>query len=254
MRPPRRHPLPAAHDQSPPPGVSRGTAAPPDRSGRVSRRQRRRMRSRFAETERDRLIAALLPDVAFDGWSRHTLRMAARRADIPVGEALALFPRGAPDMVAAFSRWADRQMLDRLETTPIEPVSLSRRIALALRLRFELLLPWREPVRRGMTILALPQNAALGLRLLYETVDGTWYAVGDTATDFSFYTKRASLAAIYAAAMLFWFDDRSPGCIETDAFVERRLADLHRLTELRERFEAAAERLPNPLRVFRPVR
>jgi len=212
------------------------------------------MKSPLADSERDRLIAAMLPDVAFDGWSRHALRLAAGRAGMAVGEAMALFPRGAPDMAAAFSRWADRQMLDRLEALPAEPVSLSRRIALALRLRFELLLPWREAVRRGMAVLAMPQNAALGLRLLYETVDGTWYAVGDTATDFSFYTKRASLAAIYAAAMLFWLDDRSPGCVETDTFVERRLGDLHRLTELRQRLEAAAERLPNPLRLLRPTR
>ncbi len=188
------------------------------------------MRSPLADSERDRLIAAILPDVAFDGWSQHALRLAAGRIGIPIGEAMALFPRGAPDMVAAFS------------------------IALAMRLRLELLLPWREAARRGMAVLALPQNAALGLRLLYETVDGTWYAVGDTATDFSFYTKRASLAAIYAAAMLFWLDDRSPGCIETDAFVDRRLADLRRLTELRQRLEAAAEQLPNPLRLLRPTR
>jgi ubiquinone biosynthesis protein COQ9 len=212
------------------------------------------MRSPLAEAQRDLLIEAMLPDVPFDGWSQHALRLAARRVGMPVGEAMALFPRGAVDMVAAFSRWADRQVLDRLETIPVEPVSLSRRIALALRLRFELLLPWREAVRRGMAVLALPQNAALGLRLLYETVDGTWYAVGDTSTDFSFYTKRASLAAIYAAATLFWLDDRSPGCIETDAFVDRRLADLHRLTELRQRVEAAAERLPNPFRLLRPTR
>jgi ubiquinone biosynthesis protein COQ9 len=212
------------------------------------------MKSPLADSERDRLIAAMLPDVAFDGWSRHALRLAAGRIGMPVGEAMALFPRGAPDMISAFSRWADRQMLDRLEALPAEPVSLSRRIALALRLRFELLLPCREAVRRGMAVLAMPQNTALGLRLLYETVDGTWYAVGDTATDFSFYTKRASLAAIYAAAMLFWLDDRSPGCVETDTFVDRRLADLHRLTELRQRFEAAAERLPNPLRLLRPTR
>jgi ubiquinone biosynthesis protein COQ9 len=212
------------------------------------------MKSPLADTERDRLIAAMLPDVPFDGWSQHALRLAAERIGIPVAEARALFPRGAVDMVAAFSRWADRQMLDRLEAAPPEPLSLSRRIARALRVRFELLLPFREAVRRGMSVLAMPQNAPLGLRLLYETVDGIWYAVGDNSTDFSFYTKRASLAAIYSAAMLFWLDDRSPGCIETDAFVERRLADLHRLTELRERFEAAAERLPNPLRFFRPVR
>src|SRR5258705_218679 len=93
------------------------------------------MKSPLADSERDRLIAAMLPDVAFDGWSQHALRLAAGRIGIPIGEATALFPRGAPDMVAAFSRWADRRMLGRLETTPIEPVSLPRRIALAVAVR-----------------------------------------------------------------------------------------------------------------------
>jgi ubiquinone biosynthesis protein COQ9 len=100
----------------------------------------------------------------------------------------------------------------------------------------------------------MPQNAPLGMRLLYDTVDQIWWGVGDGSTDFSFYTKRASLAAIQAAATLYWLDDRSPGCTETWAFIERRLADLHRLTGLRERVEAAAQRLPNPLRVLRSTR
>src|SRR5256885_10632253 len=150
MRPSRRHPLSAAHDRSSPARLHRGIAALPDRYNGHSRRGRSRMRSRLADSERDRLIAAILPDVAFDGWSQHALRLAARRLGMPIGEATALFPRGAPDMVAAFSRWADRRMLDRLETTPIEPGSLSRRIALAMRLRFELLLPWREAGSPGL--------------------------------------------------------------------------------------------------------
>jgi ubiquinone biosynthesis protein COQ9 len=212
------------------------------------------MRSPFAERETERLIAAMLPDVAFDGWSRHALRNAARRADIPVGEALALFPRGAPDLIAAFSRWADHQMLERLQSIPVEPVSLSRRVALAMQLRFAVLAPWREAVRRGLSVLALPQNALLGLRLLYDTVDAIWHGVGDASTDFSFYTKRATLAGIYAAAVLFWLDDRSPGFADTGAFIERRLADLHRLTGLRERLATAADSLPNPLRVLRSSR
>jgi ubiquinone biosynthesis protein COQ9 len=212
------------------------------------------MKSPFAEGERDRLIAAVLPHIAFDGWSHHALRVAARSSGVPIGEAMALFPRGAPDLVAAFSRWADRQMLDRLEAAPAEPFSLSQRIALALRLRFAVLAPWREAVRRGLAELAMPQNAALGLRLLYETVDGIWYAVGDSATDFSFYTKRATLAAIYAAAVLYWLEDRSPDNADTLAFIDRRLADLHRFTELRQRLAAAAERLPNPFRLLRPSR
>jgi ubiquinone biosynthesis protein COQ9 len=212
------------------------------------------MRSPFAERETERLIAAMLPDVAFDGWTRHALREAARRADIPVGEALALFPRGAPDLIAAFSRWADHQMLERLAAAAIETLSLSQRIALALRLRFAVLAPWREAVRRGLPVLAVPQNAPLGLRLLYDTVDAIWHGVGDASTDFSFYTKRATLVGIHAAAMLYWLDDRSPDGADTEAFIDRRLADLHRLTGLRKRLATAAERLPNPFRLLRPSR
>jgi ubiquinone biosynthesis protein COQ9 len=211
------------------------------------------VRSSLAERERERLVAALLPDVAFDGWTRHALRSAARRADIPLGGALALFPRGATDMIAAFCRWADHQMLVRLESVPA-PASLSERIALALRLRFEVLAPWREAVRRGLALLALPQNALLGLRLLYGTVDAIWHGVGDASTDFSFYTKRATLAGIYAAAVLFWLDDRSPDFADTQAFIDRRLADLHRLTGMRERVAKAAGTLPNPFRLLRPLR
>jgi ubiquinone biosynthesis protein COQ9 len=182
------------------------------------------------------------------------VRAAARRADIPAGEAMALFPRGAPDLIAAFSRWADHQMLERLAAVSTEKLSLSQRIALALRLRFSVLAPWREAVRRGLSVLAMPQNAPLGLRLLYDTVDAIWHGVGDDSTDFSFYTKRATLAGIHAGAVLFWLDDRSPDAADTEAFIERRLADLHRLTGLRERLASAAERLPNPLRLLRPSR
>jgi ubiquinone biosynthesis protein COQ9 len=159
------------------------------------------MRSPYAERETERLIEAMLPDVAFDGWTRHALRNAARRAEIPVGEAMALFPRGAPDLIAGFSHWADRRMLERLEAAAVENLSLSRRIALALHLRFEVLAPWREAMRRGLSVLAMPPNAALGLRLLHDTVDAVWHGVGDNATDFSFYTKRATLAGIYAAVL-----------------------------------------------------
>lgn len=212
------------------------------------------MKSPFADRERERLIEAMLPDVAFDGWSRRALREATKQAGVPIGEAEALFPRGAPDMVAAFSRWADRQMLERLEHATAEPVSLSRRVALALRLRFEVLLPYREAARRALSVLAMPQNTPLGMRLLYDTVDRIWWGVGDNSTDFSFYTKRASLAAVQMAATLYWLDDRSPDCIDTQAFTGRRLADLHRVTGLRERIEAAIDQLPNPLRILRPTR
>src|ERR1700686_4546336 len=169
MRSSRRRFVSAAHDRSSSAVFRRGAAAQPDRPRGVCSRRGGTMRSPFAERESDRLIEAILPDVAFAGWARRAIRVAAQRTGIPVGEAEALFPRGASDMIAAVSRWADRQMLARLETATVEPVSLSRRVALALRLRFEVLLPWREAVRRSLSVLSMPQNVPLGLRLLYDT-------------------------------------------------------------------------------------
>src|ERR1051325_8010322 len=116
MRPSRRHPLPAAHDRPPPPRVHRGIAAAPDRCRRDPRREgAAAMKSPLADTERDRLVVAMLPDVPVDGWSRHGLRRAAERFGIPVAEARALFPRARVVLEGPFSRWAARQMLDRLE-------------------------------------------------------------------------------------------------------------------------------------------
>jgi ubiquinone biosynthesis protein COQ9 len=212
------------------------------------------MNSPLAEAQRGALIEAILPDVAFDGWSRAALRGAARRTGLSAGEALALFPGGAADLVAGFSRWADQRMLDRLEAAALDGLRVSERISLAIGSRLEIVGPWREAVRRALAVLALPQHAALGLRLLYETVDAMWYAAGDNATDFSFYTKRLSLAAIWAATVLYWLEDRSEDFVETRAFVARRLADLSRIGRVRGGLATAVDRLPNPFHLLRPLR
>jgi ubiquinone biosynthesis protein COQ9 len=211
------------------------------------------VKSPLAESQRDALIEAMLPDVPFDGWSRAALRAAARRIGVPAAEALALFPDGPPDFAACFSRWADRRMLDRLESLPPGELRVPERVALAVNIRLEIVEPWREAVRRALTILSLPQNVPLAMRLLYETVDGIWYAAGDSATDFSFYTKRATLAGIYAATLLYWLEDRSPGFADTRAFLDRRLAEVARIGQARRRLQTALDRLPNPLRLLRPT-
>jgi ubiquinone biosynthesis protein COQ9 len=212
------------------------------------------MKSPLAESERLALIEAMLPDVPFDGWSRPALRAAARRIGMPAGEAIALFADGPASLVACFSRWADLRMLDRLDTTSLEPLRIPDRIALAIAVRLEIVEPWREAVRRGLAVLAPPQHAPLALRLLYETVDGIWYAAGDRATDFSFYTKRVILGAIYAVTLIYWLEDRSQGFAETRAFLERRLAGVALLGQARQRVAAALEDLPNPFRLMRQFR
>jgi len=212
------------------------------------------MKSPLAESGRDRLIEALLPDVPFDGWTQAALRVAAQRCDIAESEAQALFPGGPPDLVAGFSRWADRRMLDRLERAALENFGTTARIRLAVLTRFDIVVPHREAVRASLAVLAMPPHAAFAARLVYETVDGIWYAAGDKAADFSFYTKRATLAALYGPAVLYWLDDRSEGFTDTERFVDRRLDDLGRVAQFRTRIDETLARFPDPFRFFRAAR
>jgi ubiquinone biosynthesis protein COQ9 len=204
--------------------------------------------------QKDALLAAVLPDIPFDGWTIDAMRAAAGRIGMAEAELAQLFPAGPRDAVAWFSHWADRLMLETVAAQPIGDLALGARVGLGVRTRLRLLTLHREAVRRGLSLLAMPANAPLGLKLLYDTVDAVWYAAGDTATDFSFYTKRGMLAGIYAATTLYWLDDRSADGSGTDAFLERRLADVMVLPRLTARLSRMAGRLPNPLRLLRVAR
>ena len=206
------------------------------------------------DARREELLLAMLPDVPFDGWSRGTMEVAAHRLGMDTAELAALFPGGARDVVAAFSRWADRKTLELLASVPLATMKVRERIATAVRTRLGILEPHREAVRRSLAVLAVPHNVPLSLKLLYDTVDAMWYAAGDTATDFNFYTKRGLLAGVYASTTLYWLDDRSPGAEETHAFLERRLADVMAIPKYQARLRESLEWLPNPFRLLRAAR
>jgi ubiquinone biosynthesis protein COQ9 len=72
-------------------------------------------------------------------------------------------------------------------------------------------------------LLVLPANAALGLRLAWETADLLWRWAGDTATDENHYSKRAILSGILLTALpLRLFD----GEAAARRFVEARVANV----------------------------
>ena len=206
------------------------------------------------ETQRDALLLDALPHIAFDGWTASALRNGASDAGLEPADVVRFFPGGARDAVAAFSDWADRQMIEAVQAADLSDLRHSEKIAFAVRTRLEALAPYREAVRRSIAFLALAPNMPAGLKLLYRTVDAMWHAVGDRSVDFSFYTKRALLAGVVSATTLYWLDDDSENSSESWAFLDRRLADVLRIPKIRQRAENLAGRLPDPLRVLRGAR
>jgi ubiquinone biosynthesis protein COQ9 len=201
-----------------------------------------------------RIVLAMLPDVPFEGWSRAALRKAAAKLGHDESQLDALFPGGARDAVACFSAWADRETEKALARKKLAALKVRERIALGVKTRLDILAPHREAVRRMLAFLALPANLPLAARLLYRTTDAIWFAAGDRATDFSFYTKRGLLAGVYASTTLYWLDDKSKDGAAASAFLDRRIGEVMRIPKIRGRIQEGLGSLPNPLRALRAWR
>jgi ubiquinone biosynthesis protein COQ9 len=192
--------------------------------------------------ERDAAIAAMLPHVPFDGWTRRSLRMGLADIGVSPDDAELLFPGGAADMIETFCDWADRRMEEG--AAALDPaMRLHQRVRAVIALRLAQNRPHKEAIRRVLALLPLPGHARLGAVCLARTVDAIWHAAGERAVDFSWYTKRAILAAVYAATVLYWLRDAGEDDNATLAFLDRRLAGVGRIGSARRRAESALGRL-----------
>lgn len=189
------------------------------------------------ETERDRLIDAALAHVTFEGMNDAAIRAGVRDLGMDARLAQVLLPQGGADLAAAYHRRGDAALADWLRDSPPQG-GFRDRIAQAVLHRLET--ADRELVRAGAATLALPQHAALGAKLLWETADVIWSGLGDTSEDVNWYSKRATLSAVHGATVLFWLGDDSDGMQDTRRFLDRRLDGVMRF----EKLKAFARKLP----------
>ncbi len=185
----------------------------------------------MAEEIRDRVLDAALGHVPFDGWSEITLRAAIADSGVADGLARALFPRGGVDLALAYHARGDAQMVAGLAATDLSALRFRDRIATAVRTRLDL--ADKELVRRGTTLFSLPQHAADGAKAIWGTADTIWTALGDRSEDLNWYTKRATLTAVYGSTVLYWLGDASADQHETWEFLDRRIEQVMQFEKLK---------------------
>jgi ubiquinone biosynthesis protein COQ9 len=179
-------------------------------------------------------LAPLVPaNAVFDGWSDKALGMAAAELGVPAGRARLCFPGGAPEMIAAWFDWIDRQTAEAFPLERVEAMKVRERIRALVMFRIETAAPNREALRRALAILAMPQNLPLATRLAWRAADRMWRIAGDVSTDFNHYSKRVILAGVYSSTTLVFLDDESEGLAGTRAFLERRIDDVMRFEKLK---------------------
>jgi len=180
----------------------------------------------------DALLDAALSHVPFDGWSPAAFSAACTDLDMSAAEAKVLAPRGAIDLAVAYHRRADQAMIERLKHADLSAMRFRDKVATALRFRVEAMED-REAIRRATTLFSLPLHAAEGAKLVWETADHVWVALGDTSDDLNWYTKRATLSAVWTATVFYWLGDDTPGYARTFEFIDRRIEDVMRIEKVK---------------------
>jgi ubiquinone biosynthesis protein COQ9 len=214
-------------------------------------RRQRRQRADAAGVK-DAVLAAALVHAPFDGFTDKVLQQAAADAGVARNELARLFPEGPLSLVEAFSESADAEMGRLLAKAKLSKLRIRERIVLAVKMRIAVLRPHKEAARRAGAFLTLPPHAAMGVRLLYRTVDAIWRGIGDTSTDFNFYTKRAILAGVYSSTLLRWFSDSSDDEEITNTFLQRRIDEVMRFEKFKAQVRERARGWPGLSGIFNP--
>ncbi len=204
---------------------------------------------------RESLLDAVLAHVAFDGWSETSLLAAAADAGVARDMVRVIVPRGALDLAVAYHRRGDMAMRVRLTDADLTAMRFREKVAAAVRFRIEA--SEREAVRRGAALFALPQNAPTGAKLIWDTADAIWTALGDTSQDLNWYSKRAILSGVYSSTVLFWLGDETPGHEATWAFLDRRIEDVMQFEKLKARVRentVLSRLMEGPMRLAERIR
>ncbi|POF63765.1 rpsU-divergently transcribed protein [Novacetimonas maltaceti] len=175
---------------------------------------------------RDAALRRMMEGVGQREWSMATLKqVAGEDADL-------LFPGGIAEVAEAYFDLADRDMLAAAHG--FHSRKLSRRVRAAIMFRLTQAAGHRPAVRHALSVLMMPGHARLLARSIARSVNAIWTAAGDDSQGVTYMTKRASLAGIYVSTLLFWLA-RGGNMATVEEFLDRRLADIARITRLKNR-------------------
>ena len=195
------------------------------------------------EELRRRLALPVGENAVFDGWTRAAVDSAADSLGIDRAQARLAMPKTPAGLVDVYIQGVDRALEEHFTPERLEGMKIREKIRALVWKRLEIMTPAREAVRRGVAILAMPQNLPLGLRIGWRTADLMWRIAGDTSTDFNHYTKRMMLGGVYASTLLAWLDDNSEGWSETAGFLDRRIDDVMQIEKWKAQWRGSDQKL-----------
>lgn len=170
------------------------------------------------------ILSSALAHVPRLGFSQDAL-LAGAKDNNYLEVSTQLFPKGICNLILYHLVTERLALKDRVQFPPDSKLSLTQKVKTLtwarLQANKDIISHWQDALGH----MSLLENIPASLQELGNLADEIWYLAGDKSVDFSWYTKRTQLSAVYAASETFMSVDKSPGFRDTEEFLERRLDD-----------------------------
>jgi len=218
------------------PGMLDGPSVIPDEFMVQARKEGEEKDRKEADREEEiklELLDASLKQVMRYGWSKEAVRAAAEELGRPSVVA-GLVKGGGAELVLhhvavcnkQLNVWMGEEVVRQREAGGKVKVGKFVREAVVRRLSMNGEYVRADRWAEALALTAIPPHCEGALKGMQALCDDIWYHAGDISTDYNWYTKRITLAAVYGATEVFMLQDRSANFEETWAFLDRRLGDL----------------------------
>lgn len=201
---------------------------------------------------RAKLLAEVLPDAGFEGWNQTVLDRAAKALDLHPGQVELALPNGAPDLILYWAQQNDQAMLAAWEAEKESLTRIRDKATFLVRARIEAIGAMnREAAARAKSRLALPDMAPEGVRMVWQTADLMWRAMGDTSTDYNHYTKRTIMSGVFTSTFSVWLqgDDEKAW-----TFLDRRIQNVMQFEKFKFDMKKRAEDWPDAIALLSRLR
>jgi ubiquinone biosynthesis protein COQ9 len=188
------------------------------------------------QEKREQILKEAIKIAPFEGWTRHTLYEATMAANLEKEYSRIAFPNGVRELVDLYLRNLDDKMIKKLNTKKFDGLKIREKIALAIRTRLEIAENEKSVIRKTVSYFANPCNHMQSVKSIWKTADSIWYAIGDTSTDFNYYTKRTILSSVYSSTLLYWLNDKSENHEATWKFLDRRIENVMTINKVKANF------------------
>ncbi len=174
------------------------------------------------------------------GWSKDIFNKLINNKE-KNSDLVFLFPNGYEDLLNLALIEINKMLENKIKKINIINFSLTKRIKKILLMRIEILENDKIFYKKTFNHLLLPQNSKIMKKNLYNSVDNMWYLAGDNSTDFSYYTKRITLAAIYINAIIIFYNKDIK---KAESNIDTNLKRISKIPKIKERFSFIKDNIP----------